>query len=292
LFSIVVLLALAGAAIALAARRADADGPPAERDPAPAAPSLTSPQAPGLPLFQVALTATGDSQLVGVEFDGAFYWVTGGHSQTDPNQLYKLRPDGSLVAVYDQPAGCPGWGGRDMAFDGKYLYFGCDDGFIHQIDPLTGAQAGVIDAPISVPRALAYDPATDCFWTANWDSTLYKFNRQGATVASCPPVGRSTYGMAWDGEAPGGPALWLWSQDGPTRALASQLDPDTCRLTGVAFAGLDVLPGDEVAGGAAISADLIPGWRVFVGLHQNGPDILVGYDLGQVSRAFVPCVMR
>jgi hypothetical protein len=286
------LLALAGAAAALAAHRADADAPPEERAPALAAPRLSGPLAPGLPLFQVALTATNDSQLVGVEFDGAFYWVTGGHSQTDPNRLYKLRPDGGLAAAYDQPAGCSGWGGRDMAFDGKYLYFGCDDGFIHQIDPLTGAQAGSIDAPISLPRALAYDPASDSFWTANWDSTLYQFNRQGATVASCPPVGRSTYGMAWDAGAPGGPVLWLWSQDGPTRALASQLDPDTCLLTGVAFVGQDVSPGDDAAGGATISGSLIPGRRVFVGLHQNGPDVLVGYDLGQASRAFVPCVLR
>lgn len=251
----------------------------------------------GEPLFQRDFeTPTVDDRLVGVEFDGTYYWVTGGNSLTDPNKLYKLTQSGVLVSSYDQPAACSDWGGRDLAFDGAYLYFGCTDGAIHQVNPATGAQVGAIHAPLALPRALAYDPATDHFWTANFDSTLYEFDRSGAVVRSCPAAGKSTFGMAWDADSPGGPYLWLWSQDMTPPVLASRYNPRTCRMTGLQFIGVDLDPGgtNNVAGGATISNALVTGRLVLVALHQANPDTVVAYDLGPLLnvRVYVPLVLR
>lgn len=236
-------------------------------------------------LFEVDFqAATLDNQHLGVEFDGAYYWTTGGNSAVDPNKLYKIDQAGALMATYDQPAGCSGWGGRDMAFDGVHLYFGCDDGLIHKIFPATGGEVGTFPSPVALglARALAYDPATDHFWAANWDSTIYEFDRTGAVINTLPAVGLSTYGLAWDAYSPGGPYLWAWSQDGPDPMLmASQINPVTGALTGVSFLGAGV--AGEMAGGAAISDSLVPGKLVFLGLTQGNSDRVGVYDMLDIA---------
>jgi len=148
-------------------------------------------------------------------------------------------------------------------FDGTYLY-ASDSATVQQIDPATGSATGVtIPSPINPARALAYDAATDHFWAANWDSIIYEFDRTGAIINAFPPVGLSTYGMAWDSWSAGGPFLWLWSQDGPDPLLmASQVNPTTGALTGVLFLGVGV--AGEMAGGAAITDQLVPGMAVFL----------------------------
>jgi len=150
---------------------------------------------------------------------------------------------------------------------------------IHQVNPATGSPTGVtIPSPTLIARALAYDRATEHFWVANWDSNLYEINRSGAIVNSFTPVGRSTYGMAWDYFSVGGPYLWLWSQDGPGPYLmASQVDPTTGLLTGVSFLGHG--SAGEAAGGAAISDQIITDKVVFAGLNQGVTDRIGLYDL-------------
>ena len=65
---------------------------------------------------------TGDYQCLGVEFDGVNFWVTGGSAGGEPNKLYKFDDSGSLVDTFDQPSHTSGWGWRDLAYDGEYLY--------------------------------------------------------------------------------------------------------------------------------------------------------------------------
>lgn len=261
--------------------------PRPDADTAPSAHQLSEPAALGDVLFDIdAGTAASDTQLLGVEFALGYYWVTGGNSGVDPNKLYKLDPTGALVASWDQP-GNTGWGWRDLAFDGTYLYASDDSGAtVKQIDPATGAPTGVtIPCPLPLCRALAYDPGMDHFWAANWDSIIYEFDRTGAVIHSFPPVGRATYGMGWDNITPGGPYLWLWSQDGVdcTNGFcgrASQVHAMTGTLTGAVFDGVPYSPGtQELAGGAAVIPNLVPGKLVLVAMHQASPDMIVGYEL-------------
>jgi uncharacterized repeat protein (TIGR01451 family) len=265
------------------------NAPQANTDVAPVSRASITPLALGDWLFDIlAEDATGNNLLLGVEFANGHYWVTGGEPSGGIGFLYKIDTAGNLVATYNQASACTGWGGRDLVFDGTYLYYGCDDGLIHQVDPATGLPTGVtITSPIAPPRALAYDPATDHFWTANWDSNLYEIERNGTIVHSFAPVGLSTYGMAWDDWSTGGPFLWLWSQDGPDPLLlASQVDPTTGLLTGVSFLGNGV--SGEMSGGATISDQIVPGLVVFVGMNQGLTDRIGVYDMGIVAQGCDP----
>jgi hypothetical protein len=256
----------------------------ANTDVAPVSRAPISPLALGDWLFDIeAELATGNNLLLGVEFAQDHYWVTGGEPAGGTGLLYKLDTAGSLVATYAQAGPCTGWGGRDLTWDGTYLYYSCDDGLIYQVDPATGAPTGVtIPGPNFPNRALAYDPATDHFWTANWDSNLFEIDRSGMIINAFPPVGLSTYGMAWDTWSPGGPFLWLWSQDGGDPALlATQVNPLTGVPTGVSFLGTGF--SGEMAGGATITDQILPGQPVFVGMTQGVTDRIGVYDMAVVA---------
>ena len=109
---------------------------------------------------------------------------------------------------------------------------------VEQIDPATGQPTGVtISGPENPNRALAYDPATDHFWTVNFGGTLYEFDRNGTVVNSFPNPA-SSYGAAWDTYTPGGPWIWLHTgtATGDTHTMV-QCDPTTGTLTGLQIVG-------------------------------------------------------
>jgi len=253
--------------------RADAEVAPFSRQP-------VAPLAVGDPLFSIDVgTPTGDQQCLGVEWADGYWWVTGGNNGSDPNKLYKLDEDGNLVASYDQPASCSGWGGRDLAYDGTYLYTGCDDGQVHQFDPVAGAWVGAFPGPIAPPRALAYDPNTDHFWTASWDSNIYEFDRNGTIIHQWPNAYTGKYGMAWDSYSPTGPYLWVWTQDPGVVAAQYYFDGSNLTPTGLVWQGVN--PDIDIAGGATTVPDHpnYPGQLLFAGMHQSTPDTVWVYDL-------------
>lgn len=220
-------------------------------------------------IFQVDVeNQTGNNYLLGVEFDGINYWITGSGHGGD-NQLYKLNEAGDLLDTYSQGTSSY-WGWRDMAFDGTYLY-ASDSEFIEQINPATGTATGLtINGPENPNRGLAYDPDTDHFWTANFGGDIYEFDRDG-NVINQYSNGKSVYGLAWDNCSEDGPWLWVWSQDG-VGVLLSQFNPRSGIYTAVTFEGID--PPGGVAGGATLRSD-----GTFVAIHQADPDTMVGYEL-------------
>ena len=253
--------------------RTDAEVAPFSRQP-------VAPLAVGDPLFSINVEApTGDYQCLGVEWADGYWWVTGGNNGSDPNKLYKLDEGGNLVASYDQPASCSVWGGRDLAYDGTYLYTGCDDGQVHQFDPVAEAWVGSFPGPIAPPRALAYDPNTDHFWTASWSSNIYEFDRNGTVIHQWPDTYTGKYGMAWDSYSPTGPYLWVWTQNPGVVAAQYYFDGSNLTPTGLVWQGVN--PGTDIAGGATTVPDhpAYLGQLLFAGLHQATPDTVWVYDL-------------
>jgi hypothetical protein len=217
--------------------------------------------------------------LLGIEFDGSSFWVTAGgiNSTAEPNLLYEFDRTGALLNTYTNTVDSAGFGWRDLAFDGTFLYASAS-AVIDEIDRTTGQPTGfTIPSPVNPARAIAYDPATDHFWVANFSSTIYEIDRDGLVVNSYPGIGSSIYGLAWDDVSPGGPFLWAWTANNPLKAI--QIDPATGLVTGLEFTG-DSVPGGIGGGGAAITADLNPGRLVLLGMHQATDDTVIGYDLG------------
>jgi hypothetical protein len=238
-----------------------------------------------LQLFQMdGQTPSGATQLLGVEFVKGEYWVTSGNiSVADTtNVLFRFNSDGLLTATYPQSS-AEGWGWRDLAYDGRYLY-ASDSNVLVQIDTANGLATGAtVPCPENPCRALAYDPQTDHFWTANFSGPIYEFDRAGTVINTFPNPGLAIYGMGWDTHSNGGPFLWSWSQDGAgtNYTLATQFDPATGTPTGVSFAGSD-LGLNNLAGGMTIINGDHPRYRnklIFVGLHQADLDTIVGYDM-------------
>ena len=263
----------------------DADLRPDDRQSPVSSPSTVL--STGDELFRINLgSATGHVGLVGIEFADGYYYLTSGGEidpSLDDNYLFQLSADGTLLSSWVQPTDPLGWGWRDLAWDGTYLY-GSNSYLIEQIDPSDGQPTGVtIASPVSPARALAYDPVSDHFWTANWDSNIYELDRSGNVVNSYSNI-LGIYGLGWDASTEGGPYLWAWSQDGTPLATATQIDPASGTPTGLSFLGSTVnIDSSDMAAGADISSEVEPGKVVLIGMHQADDDTIVGYELSELE---------
>lgn len=220
-------------------------------------------------------TPTGDLQCLGAEFDGTNYWVTGAYNSA----IYEITPGGVLVNQFSQPAGNIGyWGWRDLAYDGQYLYAGDDSsapGYITKIDPADGSVVELYGPfPVVPCRALAYEAGEDCFYTASWNSTIYKCFRDNTSTGYANPLA-GMYGAA---EVTGD--IWWWSQDS-SGLLGSEMLTDGT-FTGSSFEGDFTLLGGGIAGGAG-AYDAGGGLWELVGMAQGSPDHIVAYDMATVT---------
>ncbi|MBL7190989.1 T9SS type A sorting domain-containing protein [bacterium] len=186
---------------------------------------------------------------------------------------------------YWAQSSAPGWGWRDLAWDGTYLY-GADSNAMAIIDPLAanpGQQIGTINiiGPPAFPRALAYNEDLDIFYGGNFGSAIYSFNRQGNVLQTAPFHSTAAYGMAYDSDAPDGPWLWIHDQTGPTAKTLHKYDPATLTYTGFS----QVLPllgfsSSDMAGGLAYSPEWDPPYSSMIAFSQSSPnDGMGGYEM-------------
>jgi hypothetical protein len=225
-----------------------------------------------------------DNLCLGAESDGANLWVTGaaGSPSADPNYLYKVDRSGNLLASFPQPSG-NGWGWRDLCWDGHFLY-GASDSVILQIDPAVGDTTGTrIASPCAVARGLAYDPAADHFFVADFSDSIYEINRSGAVINAWGNT-RSVFGLAWDATAVDGPWLWCLSDSFDAGTMSShvqagQFDPRAGTYTGLRFGLNTIDPANAAAGGLAFSTSFTHGRGTLIALLQDDNDRLVAYDI-------------
>jgi hypothetical protein len=225
-------------------------------------------------------TLTNNDELLGCEGMENYFWICGAGSDT--SKLYKLSESNgtwTLEATYNQPPHCAGWGWRDLVYcdDDGYLY-GSTNSNIDQIDPATGQWTGnSIPGPENPNRALAWDPDTDHFWTANFRSNIYEFDRGGFVINNFSNS-YSIYGMAWDPFYASYPRLFVHSQDG-NGMLVLEFDPFAGQYTGNQW---DVTENSGMAGGAG---NFFYDWGngpyfTLMVLGQGTPDFISGYEIG------------
>jgi hypothetical protein len=233
---------------------------------------------PGEILFEYDVqSSSDDNQCLGVEFDGTYFYVTGGGGTThpDPNKLHFFDADGNYIASIGQ--GTPsGWGWRDIGYDGDHFY-SSDDNYVTEWyitglpdDPELNV-VGDFPGPQNPNRAIAYDPETDHFWTANFGSPIYEFDRDGNVINTYSNT-YAIYGMAWDDVSEDGPWLWVYSQDGSPAVLVSQFDPINGEYTGVTYQG----GSSGIAGGLCFTTEWEESMGILVGLSQGEPDFIWG----------------
>jgi len=239
-------------------------------------------------------TIPDDNHIVGIETFRDTIYITGGASGTDPNKVHVWTRSGSTCNyqyTVDQVSS-PGWGWRDIGCDGEYLY--ASDSRTLQCFYVT--PTGVVTVPtndititgmddIGVIRAVAYDPNNDWFWTANFSSNIYAFDRNGDMVSGPHANTYPVYGMAFDATtAQGGPWLWVHSQDG--KVYQFDVTPGLEGYTGVAY---DAYPG--VAGGLCVlegdpSKD--KGSVTLLGITQSEPDEMYAMEISEYGLYWKP----
>ncbi|TKJ41572.1 hypothetical protein CEE37_03125 [candidate division LCP-89 bacterium B3_LCP] len=213
-----------------------------------------------------------DNQLLGCAFADEWFFITGGGNAADPNYVYVLNIDGTFNFSFTQSVGSTGWGWRDLAWDGNYLY-GSVTTTVEAFDTAGNLVTTMnINGPSLPNRALAYDPGSDTFWTQSFSGPIYNFDRSGAVLYTGSSGVTAAYGMAWDDESS---MLWIYSQDGSPATTLYEYDPVGHALTGFAYT-VPMVPGstDQIAGGCSFTTEydpLIPGGHI-VGMTQGTPD--------------------
>ncbi|GAG58011.1 unnamed protein product, partial [marine sediment metagenome] len=78
---------------------------------------------PGDILFNYNVETSGDNQCLGVEFDGTYFYISGGGGVggSGINKLHFFQADGTYIASVDQGTSS-GWGWRDIGYDGNHMY--------------------------------------------------------------------------------------------------------------------------------------------------------------------------
>jgi hypothetical protein len=210
---------------------------------------------------------TGDFQMMGCEFVGNEWWVTGGGGPGGQNLFYRFSRDGDYLGAIPQPStSVAGW--FDMAYDGQYIY-GSEDQNLVGVDH-QGIVQTVIPSPVIPSRAVAYDPASDHFWVTDYTQDIYEIDRQGNIIQQIPNSGSgelSVTGLAWNSFDPDGFKLYIFSQNGVnTLTRVTRLHPVSRAREFVVD-----LPGR--AGDRAGGCTVTPSWNstlvVFAGIFQN-----------------------
>jgi len=194
-----------------------------------------------------AETPTGDIRLVGIEFDGTYFYLSGSGDYYTTGYIHVLDTLGNLIC---QPLLPPwllyGWGWMDLCRDGNhfysspYTYYG---GYVDEftVDPGTGTLTylSAFPGPYYCNLALAYDPDHDVFLTDYWSDYIYKWNKTWSVLQyNTNPDYYSMIGAAYDTDDDEGGWIWWSSQDGPDPLYllqVEQFDPATMTFTGLTF---------------------------------------------------------
>jgi hypothetical protein len=208
---------------------------------------------------------TGDGMPWGCEFFHGEWWVSGPGTAGQPT-LYRFDTEGNAHGSVPQPATTMlGW--FDLATDGQYLY-GSDNHSITGIDT-AGVVQVTIPSPLNPCRAIAYDPAMDYFWIADYTSDIYAIDRTGAVQIQLPDTaGYNISGLAWNANDPNGYKLYIFSRDGANQTRITKMVP-TAPYAQQTVVDLPALAGDRAAG-CTITNQWNSTTQVFAGIVRGG----------------------
>ena len=245
--------------------------------------------------------ATGDNQVLGVEFDGTDYWVTDGGALAHGGTNYLEQIDRNCNLVNSGPQGTTSsWGIRDLAYDvGRDILYGSDDYGVYSFDNSFPVILTTLVPPtgyVLPARGLAHDPVTDHLWTANFSNPVVEWDYTTGQIFCQASNSWSTYGMAWDDACwrdlgYDHPMLWVHSQNGVPQLRMELFDPVACVYTGDFCMGID--PGmDDMAGGLAFDfGNYRSNVGTLIAMNQGTPlDIIMAYEIcGGIPEITMSC---
>jgi len=236
-------------------------------------------------VFEMDVEAiTGDIRLLGVEFDGTYFYLTGAYDFTIC-YVHVVDLDGNLIASLPQPFWTWGtWGWRDPCDDGENMYASLSP-YVDEFHVDLGIPAVVVTnafpGPLAVCRALAYSSDGPWFYSGDFSDYVYKWKRDwSAGWVNYNSDYWAMYGAAYDTDIDEGGSLWWHSQDDPGTGhllQIEQMDAASFMFTGLTFGYVPTLQSatGSVAGGMDFYEGF-NGWDVLFTMVQGTPDEVVG----------------
>ncbi len=220
---------------------------------------------------------------LGVAFDYVHnYYVisSGGQSNTLITDNFFLRYDlnFNLVDSILEPQGTTsGFGIRDLAFDGTYIY-GSYDNQVQQFDATTLQPVGSFTGLNNPNRGMAVDTDLTVFSSDFTTGPIAHFSNTGATIASCPATsvsGNAPYGLAVDNwTQPGTKRLWLNTPSIAGSIFLTRYDYASCAIDSSVDLSAKVPATSTIGVTTSGGLDIINN-------HPNYPGKIVGLVLGQ-----------
>jgi len=221
-----------------------------------------------------ATTISGQRRIMGAEFADDQFFLT----SADPDRGFLvsvINRDGALVRTFQQPQGRRlGWGLRDLAYDGEFLY-GSQNDSIYCFNTQGVLQSQQLGAPLTVNRALAYDEVHDGFWAAEWDSPWYLVSREGRISANWAGHGLSgVYGLAYHPADPEGMPIYALNLEADGSTAIYRANPDAGTIE-----RLYQFEGPPT--GCFLTGSWDANRWILGAITGNSPQRLVGIELGQ-----------
>ncbi|MBU1637323.1 carboxypeptidase regulatory-like domain-containing protein [bacterium] len=182
------------------------------------------------------------------------------------NHIFKFNRDGDYIGTFDQPWTASDFGFQDLATDGIYVYgsggpdiVGFDaEGVVRRT--ITGA------THVSPKSSIAYDPAADHFWIADFSEDIYELDRNGTILHQfqAPDYIR---GLSWFPDDPYGYKLYITHLETATSgAQVSRMHPVTGDFDFVR--SLETEAGERAAG-STITGDWNSALYVYAGVMRT-----------------------
>jgi hypothetical protein len=216
-----------------------------------------------------------DPRCQGVVWVEDHFYVAGSNSR-DP-QIYILNREGELVDQYDQFGGDGGYGHKDLAFDGEWIW-GSGAGIIYAFT-LEGELMREFEGPFNPNNNLAWDVDRELLWVSSTTSNFIAIDREGNEIAELNRRGMRIYGLGYWPDDPDGYPLYIFQKD---REIADQIitkmNPDDNDTLFVKV--LQPPDGGTPSGAFCTNQFDVYSW-VFMGISNNGPNDRL--DLWQID---------
>ncbi len=150
-----------------------------------------------------------DSRCQGVVFIDDHFYVAGSNDRNP--QIYVLNREGELVDQYDQFGPGGGYGHKDLAYDGEWIW-GSGSGDIYAFTP-EGELMREFDGVYNPTNNFTWDSDRDVLWVSSTTSDISGIDRDGNIIGTLERMAMRIYGLAYWPDDPDGYTLYIFHKE-------------------------------------------------------------------------------
>jgi len=186
----------------------------------------------------------GDSRIQGCAFVNERIIVVGSNDRSP--QVYVLNREGALIDQFDQPGVDGGYGMRDLAFDGEWIWGSVGDRVY--AFTLDGQLRVEVEGPWNPTYNITWDSERELLWMSTATADIVGVDRDGNQIERLNRMGLRMYGLAYFPDDPDEHDLYIFNR---VRDLGNQcVHKMNTETNDVLF----VASLEPEAGGAAVGA--------------------------------------